>query len=225
MRSPGVTLVLALALASTACDVFTGPDSGTGRIRYINAVAASAGPLRFDLQGGPGARLGFAEQSAYLSARARQYSLVVTDDPGSWSLSGDLRLTNGYHTLVAFGLAAQPGAVLLSDQPLGGRAGQALLRFLHVGPGFTTELDLHIIAAAQPVDPAEAVAEAINFPWIQEHFAVPAGSWRLVLTNAGTTTVIHDTGPLGLGQQEAWTAVFFNAPDSSPRLLVLRDGR
>lgn len=222
---PARCLGVALCFCLLACDASLGPDPGPTLVRFVNAAPDAVGALQFTLQGGPSAQLLRGESSAYIETDARTYPLVIEDEAGQWSITDDIRIEPGLHqTLIAFGAAADAGGILVGDEPGLPRSGQFFARILHLGPDIPGTLDVHVLAVGEQPDEGSRATADIGYPSNVEHFAVNAGSWRIVLTTAGTTDIVLDSGVHTYGSREAYTFVILNADDGGPELIRLRDG-
>lgn len=224
MTARTACLLFVMAVAG-ACDARLGPDDGPTRIRFVNAAPDALGPLRFALEGGPTARLERGEHSAYLAVDPRTWSVAIHDEAGAWTVTGNLQVAGGlYQTLVAFGEALGPAAILLGDEPGRGRENQAVTRFLHLAPGLSGTLDVHFLPEGDAVDPDRAAIAGLDYPATQEHFPLNAGTWRVVLARGGEPDIVLDSGPLVFTGRHAYTFIIFNADDGSPHMLRIRDG-
>jgi hypothetical protein len=212
------------ALLIAGCDAHLGPDEGPTRVRFVNAVPDALSPLEFVLQGGPATMLARGAASDYLPVEGRQYAVSVHDDSDGWTVNGNLNIVAGLNqTLIAFSDASDPGALLVSDEPGNARTGQFLIRFLHLAPHLTNALDVHFLQTGQTINPGSAAVSELTYPANGEHFAVNAGTWRVVLADAGTSDIVLDTGPLNFTSRTNHTMVIYNEDDAAPRLIHLVD--
>ncbi|HSL69386.1 MAG TPA: DUF4397 domain-containing protein [Longimicrobiales bacterium] len=222
MRVTRGWLIAALLIAG--CDAHLGPDEGPTRVRFVNAVPDALSPLEFVLQGGPSTVLARGAASDYLAVDGKQYALSVHDDSDGWTVSGDLNIVPGLNqTLIAFSDASDPGALLVSDEPGTARTGQFLIRFLHLAPHLTSALDVHFLQTGEVINPGSAAVTDLTYPANGEHFAVNVGTWRVVLSDAGTSDIVLDSGPLDFASRTNHTVVIYNEDDATPRLIHLID--
>jgi Domain of unknown function (DUF4397) len=130
------------------------------------------------------------------------------------------------YTVVARGLASATGgnfplvADLLTDDAAPG-AGRASLRFVHAAPG-AVAVDIYLTAPTVGLGGATPAVSALAYvrggSYANE---VVAGSYRLRVTQAGTTDVLLDLPSFVLSPGQAYTAVLVGAPTLSRPLALL----
>ncbi|MEJ2482692.1 MAG: DUF4397 domain-containing protein [Gemmatimonadota bacterium] len=211
-RSPVLlTGILVATIAVGACSDSNGPENSLdARIRYVNAVKFTTGPVEIGLRNGPSAVVPFSDATSYQSLRPGDYVVFVEDDAGTLDVNGSAFLSAGTdHTLAITGQSDLPRAMFLSDDPGQPDVGQAFVRVanggLQIGP-----VDVYLLLPGDQVDGTPTVG-GLDWLNVTLYGEFESGEITLVLTDVGTEDIVFDSGPISV-------------PSASVRTLFLYDG-
>jgi hypothetical protein len=223
MRILRIGLAAAVALGAVGCgDDAAEPGASEARVRVVHASPdAPAVDVLVDgtavLEG-----VGFGAASSYLpleagdrrlQVRAAGTSTVVIDDQPA--------LDDGAsYTVIASGLVADISALVLRDDPTAPPAGRARLRVVHGAPS-APAVDVYVTAPGADLAGATPALTGVEFRDASSYLEVPAGSYQVRVTVAGTTQVAIDTGTLALAAGQVRTAIAIDAPGAGAPFGVL----
>jgi hypothetical protein len=221
-----LTGLLLAALAAGACSDSNEPESSLdARIRYVNAVKFTTGPVEIGLRNGTSEVVPFAGVTAYEALRPGDYVVFVEDEAGALDVNGTAFLTAGTdHTLAITGQSDLPRAMFLGDDPGQPDVGQAYVRVanggLQVGP-----VDVYLLLPGEQVDGTPTVG-ALDWLNVTLYGEFESGDIRLVLTDVGTEDVVFDSGPISLPSASVRTLFLYDGAAALDEiaLLVLNDG-
>lgn len=177
----------------------------------LTAVHAISGAPAVDLVLGSGSAvlpgLEFGKKAGTIDVPANVYSLGVV--PAGQTVDkaivkpADFALSSGtYYAVVIYGTAEQPSTLLLAA-PTGGDAGSGFLRVVH---GVSGDPAVDVFANDTLLAPALKFGEAT------EHIAVPAGSYKIALRAAGSSTDLV-TSDVTVDADKAVTAAALGTAD------------
>jgi hypothetical protein len=213
MRFTQLALVLAVALGAAACDDdSTSPDS-EARVRVVHGspdapnvdVLIDGAAVLDDVP--------FGAASAYLpveagdrefQVRAAGTSTAVINDDQDFDDGSD-------YTVIASGLLANISALALADDNSAPAAGQIKLRVVHGAPS-APAVDVYVTAPGADLNAATPTLSNVPFRAASDYLQVPAGSYQVRVTVAGTKTVAIDTEALALSAGQVRTAIALDAP-------------
>jgi hypothetical protein len=208
------SLALIVAILGTACSDgdTTGPSAGS-RVRVVHASPdAPAVDVLVD-----GTRVlsnvPYATASDYLAVAAGSRALEVNAaGTATTVIDADLTLADGAdYTVLASGLLADIEPIVARDDNTAPASGNVRLRVIHGAPS-APAVDLYVTAPG--VDLATATATLSNVPFgaVSDYLEVPAGTYQVRVTPAGTKTVVIDTGSFTLASGQVRTAIAIDAP-------------
>jgi len=229
MRRPkvrGLTALMVAALLSGACSDSNGPDESLdARIRFVNVVKFTTGPVEIGLTGGPSSIEPFSGVSAYETVRPGDYVVFVEDEAGPLDVNGSAFLSAGTdHTLAVTGQSDLPRAMFLADDPGQPDVGKAYIRVanggLQIGP-----VDVYVLLPGEQVEGAPTVG---SLDWLNAtlYGEFDSGEITIVLTTVGTQDVLFDSDPINVPSASVRTFFLFDgaAALDDIDLLVLDDG-
>lgn len=229
MRQRSTTIracILFSALAGAACSDSNEPEESLdARIRYVNVVKFTTGPVEIGLRNGPSQVVEFGAVTAYEALRPGDYVVFAEDEAGPLDVNGSAFLSAGTdHTLAITGQSDLPRGMFFSDDPGVPDVGQAYVRVanggLQVGP-----VDVYLLLPGEQVDGTPTVG-ALDWLNITLYGEFSSGEITLVLTDVGTQDVVFDSGPISLPSASVRTLLLFDgaAAIDDIDLLVLDDG-
>jgi hypothetical protein len=220
---PALALVLALgAVAACSDDDATAPEP-QARLRVLHASpdAPNVDVLvdnQIVLTNVP-----FRTASSYLSvdAGARNLKVRVTGTNTTViDVTPTLAASTDY-TVIARGLVANIGALLLTDNNTAPTAGNVKVRLVHGAPG-AGNVDIYVTAPNADLNTTTPTLSSIPFLAVSDYLSVPAGNYQIRITPAGTKTVAINTGTLTLTAGQIRTGVAVDAVGGgSPFAAVL----
>jgi hypothetical protein len=131
------------------------------------------------------------------------------------------------YTVLAVDRVANIAPLVLTDDNTAPAAGQVKVRVVHGAPG-APAVDVYVTAPGASLTGATPVLTNVPFKAASGYLAVPAGSYRVRVTVAGTQTVAIDTGAegLALAAGRVYTAVALdNAGGGAPFGVILLTDR
>ena len=125
-------------------------------------------------------------------------------------------------TVIATGLVTNLAPLVLEDDRSAPEAGNAKLRVVHGAPSAPT-VDVYVTAPGAALGGTPTLAN-VPFRGASDYLEVPAGSYRVRVTIAGTQTVAIDTGAVALAAGDVFTAIAVdNAGGGAPFSVLLAD--
>jgi hypothetical protein len=214
LRKTSIALALLLSVGATACDddddvnapaptaqlrvVHASPDAPNVDVLVDGAVALTNVPFR--------------TASAYLAVPAGARNLRVRATGGTAAvIDADASLAAGEaYTVLATGRVASIAPLVLEDDLTAPGAGNIRLRLVHASP---TAGNVDIYVTAPGADLAATAPTLANVPFraASPYLEVPAGTYRVRITPAGTKTVAIDVNNVALAAGQVRTAVAVDA--------------
>ena len=218
--------ILVPAFAGAACSDSNEPENSLdARIRYVNAVKFTTGPVEIGLRNGPSEVVAFSDITAYEALRPGDYVVFVEDEAGPLDVNGTAFLAAGTdHTIAITGQSDLPRAMFFSDDPGVPDVGQAYVRVanggLQIGP-----VDVYLRLPGEQVDGTPTVG-ALDWLNVTLYGEFASGEITLVLTDVGTQDVVFDSGPITVPSASVRTLFLFDGAAALDEidLLVLNDG-
>lgn len=231
--------VLAAAVAVlTSCseDIPTGVDlqGNIGRMRFVNAVPdPTKVPVNILVAGLPFAVNvaygGFAPGAAnpYFPVLQGMQTIAVrrTADTSVRVLDLTLDVIGGAdYTVLAIGPTATVTGLVLRDDNAVPAAGQVRLRLVNASPS-APSVDVYVTAPAASIAAIPPTFGSLAFQAASGYFALPAASYQVRFTTAGTKTVVRDLTIATLAAGAVRTVVLLDAAASGTPLTstVLTD--
>jgi hypothetical protein len=212
-----VTNLLALMLAvgaGAACsdDDTTAPTSMNA---YVQVVHASPDAPNVDvlvdnvvvLTNVP-----YEAASGYLAVPAGTRNLKVNATGTSTTvINADVDVMGGmYYTVMATGLVAAIQPLVLVDDYVTPAAGNVKVRLVHAAASAPT-VDIYVTAPGADISGLAPTLTNVPFRGYSDYLEVPAGSYQVRVTLAGTKTVAIDTGTLALTAGQIRTGIALDA--------------
>jgi hypothetical protein len=142
--------------------------------------------------------------SRNLKVRATGTTTVVIDQTGTLAPSG-------FYTVLATGRVASIAPVVLTDDQTSPAAGNVRLRLVHASPT-AGNVDIYVTAPTADLATATPTLANVAFRAASNYLEVPAGTYRVRITPAGTKTVAIDANNIALAAGQVRTAVAVDAP-------------
>jgi hypothetical protein len=223
-------LIAGLAALTLGCEgrtsgfLVTGPTSNV-RVRLVNALTSSQS-LDLLVDGQSAATgVAFGSASAYTSTTEGSHQLQArATGTGTTLVDFTRSLTNGSFSFVPAPGLGQSGALFLTDDPTTA-AGQSRLRVVHVAavPG---AISVYVTAQTADLTSATPVVPNLSFASASPYVAVPAGTYRIRITRAGSPSdVFVDLSNAALGSGTVKTLLVTDASGGGlpPVLSVISD--
>lgn len=192
LRTLTVVAVAALGLAACSDDNATNPlDTALVRVVHASPDAPNVDVLvdgDLALTNVP-----FRAASGFLTVPAGPQRIQIRPTGTSTDVI-DVTLdfgVNRVYTVLATGEVADLQPLLVEDDPTAPADGQARIRVIHAAPA-AGGVDVYATAPGADLDAATPVLSDVPFRAVSEYLAVPAGTYQLRVTTAGTTTVAID---------------------------------
>jgi hypothetical protein len=141
--------------------------------------------------------------SRNLKVRATGTNTVVIDQTAA--------LDQGvYYTVLATGRVASIAPVVLVDDQTSPASGNIRLRLVHASPT-AGNVDIYVTAPTADIATATPTLRDVAFRAASNYLEVPAGTYRVRITPAGTKTVAIDVNNVALTAGQVRTAVAVDA--------------
>lgn len=192
--------------------VHASPDAPNVDVLVDDAVVLTNVPFRT-----ASAYLPVDGGSRNLQVRATGTSLVVID--------ADAPLTAGAsYTVLATGPVASIAPLVLEDDLTAPAAGNVKLRLVHASPT-AGAVDIYVTAPAADLASATPTLSDVAFREYSPYLSVPAGTYRVRITPAGSKTVAIDVNNVTLAAGQIRTAIAVDAVGGGPPLgaILLAD--
>jgi hypothetical protein len=214
MTKTRAALALLLAVGATACDdTETTAPAATAQLRVVHASPDA--PNVDVLADGNVAlsNVAYRTASSYLEVPAGSRNLRVRPT-GTTTVVIDANANlaaSGAYTVLATGRVASIAPLVLQDDLTAPTAGNVKLRLVHASP---TAGNVDIYVTAPTADLATAAPTLPNVPFraASAYLQVPAGTYRVRVTPAGSKTVALDVNNVTLTAGQIRTAVALDAP-------------
>lgn len=209
--------VVGLALLGAACsDDDSSNGNGPGNSAFVRVVHASPDAPNVDVLVDGQTVLTdvqYKQFSGYLSVPKGMHNIKVNvTGGGATVINADVDLAAGaYYTAIASNVAASITPLVLLDDLSAPVAGNAKVRLVHTAPSAGL-VDIYV--TAPNADISGLTPDVANFDFQDEtgYLELPAGSYQVRVTLAGTKTVAIDTGTLPLASGFIATAAAVDAP-------------
>jgi hypothetical protein len=220
---------IVLALAIAGCD-----ETGTQMVitqANIRVVHGSPDAPDFDVavdEQTVARDLSYTDASEYLRVNPGDRTVHVraastTLDATSVDLTA---LGDTSYTIIALNRVAQIESIILTDSPIAPESGHARVRLVHAAPSATT-VDVYVTAPTANLATATPTVTGLTFRASSTYQSIPAGSYRVRVTAAGTRTVLLDVPTVPIIAGQIRTVVALDAPGGGPpfALKLLSDAR
>ena len=159
------------------------------------------------------ANVPYRTASSYLEAPAGSRNLRVRPT-GTTTVVIDANANlaaSGAYTVLAAGRVASLAPLVLQDDLTAPAAGNIKLRLVHAAPS-AGNVDIYVTAPTTDLATATPTLTAVPFRTASAYLQVPAGTYRVRITPAGTKTVAIDVNNVALTAGQIRTAVALDAP-------------
>lgn len=214
-------LAAAGLLLGCSDDDKTGPN-GTAQVRVVHASPdAPAVDVLVDnavvLNG-----VTYKQSSDYLEVPAGNRNIKVRATAGgAVVINADANVAAGEaYTVIASGLLANIEPVVLVDDLTPPAAGNIKVRLVHGAPN-VGEVDIYVTAPDADISALTPTLSAVPFQAASDYLEVPAGTYQVRVTPAGSKTVALDTGALTLTSGQIRTAIATEAEGGGTPLAAL----
>jgi hypothetical protein len=198
----------ALTLSLVAC----GDDDGKAQLRVVHA---SPDAPNVDVSVDAKAVLtnvAYGTASAYLPVKSGSRKIDVAPTGTTTNVidvTPDLKDKAAY-TVLAANLVANIEPVLLTDDNTPPSAGNVKVRIVHGAPS-AGPVDVYVTAPGDDLTTATPTLSNVAFKVASDYLSVPAGSYQIRVTVAGTKTVAIDSGTVALTAGQIRTVVALDA--------------
>mgnify|MGYP006266164559 CR=1 FL=1 len=193
-----------------------------GAVRVVHA-SPDAPPVSLAVDGqevaGP---LAFGNASGYLELTAGDAIPVALTVDGSPVLETDIAIEPGtQNTLVALNDVANLDTRLIADDFPEPTQGNLAVRVIHAAASVAT-VDVYVDAPDVPIGEAgPPVLEDVPFNTVGPFLEIPAGGYRLRVTEADTLSLLYDSGAIDLAAGSLINLVAIDGAASAVDLLAL----
>jgi hypothetical protein len=155
--------------------------------------------------------------SRNLKVRATGTTTVVIDQTATLD-------QGSAYTVIATGRVASIAPLVLTDDQTSPAAGNVRLRLVHASPS-AGNVDIYVTTTTADITTATPTLANVAFRVASNYLEVPAGTYRVRITPAGTKTVAIDVNNVALTAGQVRTAVAVDAPGGGTPLgaILLAD--
>jgi len=224
LKNPTLALTLLATLAVSACnndDDVTAPATTAG----LRVVHASPDAPNVDVLVDNTAALtnvAYKAASTYLQVPSGSRNLKVRAT-GTTTVVIDQTATlnqGSAYTVIATGRVASIAPLVLTDDQTSPAAGNVRLRLVHASPA-AGNVDIYVNAPTADITTATPTLANVAFRVASNYLEVPAGTYRVRITPAGTKTVAIDVNNVALTAGQVRTAVAVDAPGGGAPLSAI----
>jgi hypothetical protein len=202
------TLLAALTLSLAAC----GDDDGKAQLRVVHA-SPDAPNVDVSVDGKVVlSNVPYGTASAYLPIKSGSRKVDVAP---TGTTTNVIDVTSGFkdkaaYTILAANLVASIEPVALTDDNTPPTSGNVKVRIVHGAPS-AGPVDVYVTAPGDDLAAATPTLSAVTFKAASDYLSVPAGSYEIRVTVAGTKTVAIDSGTVALTAGQIRTVVALDA--------------
>ena len=215
-RKSALALALLAAITASACsddeDDVTGPGATTASLRVVHASPDAPNVDVLVDNAAALTNVAYKTASNYLAAPAGNRNLKVRATGASTVvIDQNVALTQGaFYTVLATGRVASIAPVVLTDDQTSPAAGNIRLRLVHASPT-AGNVDIYVTGTAADLATTTPTLSNVAFRAASNYLEVPAGTYRVRITPAGTKTVAIDVNNVALTSGQVRTAVAVDA--------------
>jgi hypothetical protein len=217
---------LLVALSGGACDDDPAAPADTAQLRVVHASpnAPNVDVLVDNSVALP--NVAYRSFSGYLAVPAGARNLKVRAAGTTTTVidaTPTLAVGTSY-TVLATGNVATISPLVLTDDLTNPAAGNIKLRLVHASPS-AGNVDIYVTAPGDALADATPTLANVPFRAASAYLEVPAGTYRVRITPAGTKTVAIDVNDVVLAAGQIRTAVAVDAPGGGAPLgaILLAD--
>jgi len=224
LKNPTLALTLLATLAVSACnndDDVTAPAT-TAELRVVHAspdapnvdvLVDNTAALTNVAYKAASTYLQVPSGSRNLKIRATGTTTVVIDQTATLN-------QGSAYTVIATGRVASIAPLVLTDDQTSPAAGNVRLRLVHASPA-AGNVDIYVNAPTADITTATPTLANVAFRVASNYLEVPAGTYRVRITPAGTKTVAIDVNNVALTAGQVRTAVAVDAPGGGAPLSAI----
>ena len=216
LKNPTLALTLLATLAVAACDDDDNDVTAPATTAQLRVVHASPDAPNVDVLVDNTAALtnvAYKAASAYLQVPSGSRNLKVRAT-GTTTVVIDQTATlneGSAYTVIATGRVASIAPLVLTDDQTSPAAGNVRVRLVHASPA-AGNVDIYVTSTTADITTATPTLANVAFRAASNYLEVPAGTYRVRITPAGTKTVAIDVNNIALTAGQVRTAVAVDAP-------------
>jgi uncharacterized protein DUF4397 len=228
LKKPTLALTLLATLAVSACDDdsdVTAPAT-TAQLRVVHAspdapnvdvLVDNTAALTNVAYKAASTYLQVPSGSRNLKVRATGTATVVIDQTATLD-------QGSAYTVIATGRVASIAPLVLTDDQTNPATGNVRVRLVHASPT-AGNVDIYVTAPTADIATATPTLANVAFRVASNYLEVPAGTYRVRVTPAGTKTIAIDVNNVALTAGQVRTAVAVDAPGGGAPLgaILLAD--
>jgi hypothetical protein len=168
--------------------------------------------------------VGYGSNSDYLSLDSGSRHLQI-ETSGTTTILLDQTLSlnsDTQNTYIASNFAASISALMLSDNNTEPASGNATLRVVNTSPSLAA-VDVYVVTPRADLVSSTPVIRNLAFDAGTDYQTLTAGSYEVVLTVPGSTSVLVDTGALNLASGQNRTVLVLDGVSGGFSATVLAD--
>jgi len=207
----GVSCVLLLA---------TGCGSSTAHVRLLNAIPIQSN-LDMLLDGkNVASSVAYGAASAYVTASTGSRHLQIEPSGGSTTIVDQtISISSGSFTTA---LESSAGPLVLTDTNTAPSSGNVNLRVINASSNIGSA-DVYIVSSGTGIGSANPNFSGVSFPSATGYSSVSAGSYQVILTFPGTTSVKFTSSAMSFSSGQVRTIVVLDGQSGGITTSVLSD--
>jgi len=215
LKHPTFALALLAALAASACsddNNATAPAS-TAQLRVVHASPDAPNVDVFVDNTAALTNVAYEAASAYLEVPSGSRNLQVRAT-GTTTVVIDQTATldaGKAYTVIATGPVASIEPLVLTDDQTSPAAGNVRVRLVHASPT-AGNVDIYVTSTTADITNATPTLTNVAFRAASNYLEVPAGTYRVRVTPAGSKAVAIDVNNVALTAGQVRTAIAVDAP-------------
>ena len=228
-RKSALAFALLATVAVAGCDDDDDDVTGPGTTASLRVVHASPDAPNVDVLVDNSAVLtnvAYKTASNYLAVPSGNRNVKVRATGASTVVIDQTPTLNpgAFYTVLATGRLASIAPVVLTDDQTSPTSGNIRLRLVHAAPA-AGNVDVYVTAPTVDIATATPTLTNLAFRAASNYLDVPAGTYRVRITPAGTKTVAIDVNNVALTAGQVRTAVALDAPGGGAPLgaILLAD--
>lgn len=224
-QKPILALAMLAAVALTACSDDDNDVTAPGTTAQLRVVHASPDAPNVDVlvdNASVLTNVAYKAASDYLPVPSGSRNLKVrAAGTTTVVIDQDATLTQRtYYTVLATGRVASIAPLVLTDDQTSPASGNVRLRLVHASPT-AGNVDIYVTEPTAEIDTATPTLTNVAFRAVSSYLEVPAGTYRVRITPAGTKTVAIDVNNVTLAAGQVRTAVAVDATGGGAPLSAI----
>jgi len=224
LKKPTLALTLLATLAISACDDdsdVTAPAT-TAQLRVVHASPDAPNVDVLVDNSAALTNVAYKAASTYLQVPSGSRNLKVRAT-GTTTVVIDQTATlnqGSAYTVIATGRVASIAPLVLTDDQTNPATGNVRVRLVHASPT-AGNVDIYVTAPTADIATATPTLANVAFRVASNYLEVPAGTYRVRVTPAGTKTIAIDVNNIALTAGQVRTAVAVDAPGGGAPLSAI----